>query len=411
MGLYTGSGLEIPYELIDQDIVFIAEDIPSIGYATYYLRKTRTARAKPDMKIGKDFLENEYLRVVLDAKTGNIASIFDKVNKKEILEQGKGGNVLEIFEDIPSEFDAWNIGYTGKEWKIEDVKSLSIKTQNPYRVSLRVERAFGDSTFTQDLTLLKGVPRLDIENTIDWKESHRLLKAAFNLAVKNDFATYEIPYGTIERAAVPKNSLDKAKYEVCGHTWIDLTDQSGTYGVSLLNDSKYGFDIKDSKMRITLLRAPKYPDPEADRGAHKFAYSIYPHKGDWREGQTFHKGYELNYPLRAMIGGSSGSTGRPESLSLVAASSPDIMITAVKKAEDSDHIVVRFFELHGKMVDAKLVFSKEPLRAAEADLIERPLRDVGFKGKTVLVPTRPHEIKTLLIRFKEDRPNRQNTGD
>jgi alpha-mannosidase len=226
------------------------------------------------------------------------------------------------------------------------------------------------------------------------------LKAAFNLGVKNDNATYEISYGTIQRAAVPKNSFDRAKFEVAGHKWIDLTDESGEFGVSLFNDSKYGFDVKNSKMRISLLRAPKYPDSEADIGKHKFTYSIYPHKGDWRDGGTYRRAYEMNYPLKTVIGQRGGSD-MDEVLSYVKCNNPEIMITALKKSEDSEDIILRFFETHGRKVDAEFTFAKNIVRIKETDLIERPLKNLTFNGNMVIIPTNPHEIKTLLIKFEK----------
>ncbi|MFC1563472.1 alpha-mannosidase [candidate division KSB1 bacterium] len=398
MGLYDTGGNEIAYELMDGEVAFIAENVPSTGYKTYYLRGKQKLKARSELKIGEDFLENEYMRVEINSESGNITSIFDKMNGREVIESGKEGNVLELFEDIPSQWDAWNIGYTGKEWRIEDVKNISVKNNDALKVSLRIEKEFSGSRYAQNLVLYKNSPRLDIENTVDWDESHRLLKAAFNLGVKNDFATYEISYGTIQRAAVPKNSFDRAKFEVSGHKWIDMTDESGEFGVSLLNDSKYGFDVKDSKMRITLLKAPKYPDPEADIGKHKFTYSIYPHKGDWREGETYRKGYELNYPLITVEGKRSGNT-KPEDFSFVKCDNPEIMITAVKKSEDSDDIIIRFFETHGKQVDTRLTFADNIVRVKETDLIERPLRNLHFSGNEITIATNPYEIKTILVKF------------
>ncbi|MFC1493056.1 alpha-mannosidase, partial [candidate division KSB1 bacterium] len=401
MGLFDPQGNEVPYELLDGEIAFIAEKIPSIGYKTFYLRGKKNRDVNSELKIGEDFLENEYLKVEIDPATGNITSIFDKKNSREALEPGKDGNVLELFEDIPSEYDAWNIGYTGNEWKIEDVKKISIKNDNSLKVALRIEKEFGNSKYAQNLILYKNSPRLDIENSVDWDEEHQLLKAAFNLGIRNDYATYEISYGTIQRAAVLKNSFDRAKFEVAGHKWIDMTDESGDFGISLFNDSKYGFDVKDSKMRISLLRAPKYPDPEADIGKHKFTYSIYPHKGDWREGESYRRAYEMNYPL-ITVTGKRGGAEMAEILSYVKCHNPEIMITAVKRSEDSDDIILRFFETHGNKVDAKFTFAKNIVRIKETDLIERPLKNLPFEGNEVVIPTDPHEIKTLLIKFEKN---------
>ncbi len=398
MGLFDSDGNEIPYIVLEGQISFIAEKIPSVGYKTYYLRTGRNRSLTSEMKVTDNTIENSSLIVTLDPTTGNIISLFDKKNNREVLEPGKQGNVLELLDDRPSQWDAWNIGFNGEMWEVNDVKKMSVKSNSPLKASIRIEKEFSSSQYAQELILYKDSPVLDIVTSVDWDEHRKFLKAAFNLNVKNDVATYEIPYGTIQRATIPKNSFDEAKTEVAAQKWIDLTDRSGDYGVSLLNDSKYGFDIKESKMRISLLKAPKYPDPNADIGKHKFTYSLYPHKGGWREADTFRKAYQLNYPLIARTGGRN--TGdMPEVLSYASTDQPEIIITVVKKSEDSDDIIVRFHETHGKQVNTTLKFNKSIVRVKETDLIERPLETLDFNGKEVTIPTKPYEIKTILVKF------------
>jgi len=399
IGLYDYQDNEIPYEIVDGEICFSGVEIPSVGYKTFYLKEGRTKRIKQGLKIGKDFLENEFLRIEINTDNGNIKRIYDKTNKKEVLEEGREGNILEAFEDIPDMYDAWNIGYTGKNWKIDNVKNIFIKTENPQKVVLRIIREYNKSTFAQDLVLNRGIPRLDIENSIDWNESHVLLKAAFNLNVKNEEATFEIPFGTIRRATIPRNKFEEAKFEVSGHKWIDLTDEDGDYGVSMLNDCKYGFDFKGSKMRITLLRSPKSPDPKADIGKHKFTYSIYPHNYGWKKGRTFNKAYELNYPMTARISPKKRNGNLLQEFSFIKVENPGIVVSAIKKAEDSDNIILRFYEIFGKDTDVKIIFNKKLKGVKETDLIERPIKDIKFIGKELIVKTKPYEIKTLLLEF------------
>lgn len=399
MELYDNKGKEVVYEVVDGEIYFTGESIPPLGYKTFYLREGNRKKAGHGVKITENSIENEYLKITVESETGNILSIFDKVNKREILEKDKGGNVLEAFEDIPSEWDAWNIGYTGEEWKIENVKNISVKSESPLKSVLSITREFNKSRFVQDLILYRRVPRLDIENRVDWNESNVMVKAAFNLNINSDYATFEIPYGTIKRAAIPKNKFDEAKFEVSGHKWIDMTDDNHSYGVSLLNDSKYGFDLKGSKIRITLLRSPKWPDPKADMGNHTFIYSIYPHKACWKEGKTFYRAYELNYPLIAKVGENSKRGSKKDEFSYVVTDNPNVIITAVKKAEDRESIILRFYEIHGKETDVKLIFNRSLKKVEETDLIERPLNDLNYSGNEVIVKTKPYEIKTLSIEF------------
>ena len=372
--------------------------VPAVGYKTYHLQTGLTREPKQVAQASKWKLKNKFFEITFDEKTGNIHSIKDLQQKREVL--AGPGNELQFFEDIPAQYDAWNIGYTGKEWRCTKPAKLELIEKGPLRAVIRVTRTFQDSRFVQEVTIYRNLPTIEFHNHVDWHESHVLVKAAFPLTVKNDRATFEIPYGWIERPTVPKTAADSAKFEVSAHKWIDLTDATGEYGVSLLNDCKYGFDIKGSTMRITLLRSPKNPDPEADMGEHTFVYALYPHKGDWQTARTHQLAYELNYPLIGHMTqrhvGQLSNTG-----SLVKfEGEPNIVLTTLKPAERRESLIIRLVEYYGKSGQISLTFPRRIRSAREVDLVEKSLPgQVAFSNSTLNVSLKPFEIKSIEIQL------------
>ena len=293
---------------------------------------------------------------------------------------------------------------------MQTADKVTLIENGPVRSVIRIEKsflsyakrhnsptyAFPSSFFIQDIILTAGVPRVDIRMQIEWWEEHKLLKVAFPVSVENKNATYEIPYAAIERPTTMNNNWEKARFEVSAQKWADLSDDS--YGISLLNESKYGYDIHDNVMRLTLLRSPLSPDPTADRGKHDFKYALYPHRGDWREGNSVRRGYEFNYPLEGVFAlEHEGSL--PSEFSLFESETENIIISAFKKAEDSNGIILRYYETFGKEVDAKIKFASHPKRISEVDLLEKNPKPVNFEDNTVLLPTGHFEIKSLLLEW------------
>ena len=258
---------------------------------------------------------------------------------------------------------------------------------------LRVVRRFNLSTITQDIILRSDARRVDFATHVDWRETERMLKAAFHPDVLASKATYEIQFGAIERPTHWNTSYDRARFEVCGHKWADLSE--GGYGVSLLNDCKYGYDIKDNVMRLTLLRAPNYPDPVGDKGEHDFVYSIYPHFGDWRVGDTVREAYQLNAPLAAGTG--SGAAAKLAPFGFVASSRPDVIVDTLKGAEDGDGLILRVYESQGARGDAEVDFGFALASAAECNLMEDYEHDVPVEGGRLRFYIKPYEIKTFRL--------------
>jgi len=402
--VYDNNDEEKRYQQNNDQLLFIAENVPQNGYKTYWLRKGKNKNNDNDLKIGPTFLENKFLLIRINPQNGNISRLYDKRAKREILATGKEGNILQFFEDKPDQFDAWNIGYTGKSWSCDKVRSIFIKEKGPVRAVLQVIRVFGNSTFTQDYTLYNNSQRLDIKTKADWHEQHILLKAAFPVNVDANFATYDIAYGSIQRTTQPCTPGEKAMFEVAAHKYIDLSRSD--YGVSLINDCKYGHDVKNNVMRITLLRSPLTPDPitrpegyqnpYADQGEHEFVYSIYPHTGDQIEANSVRRAYELNYPLKAFVTERHIGDWEPEK-SFITLDADNLILTVVKKAEDSDARVIRLYETHGKSAEAQLSFARPVQRAWKADLMENKKGELTVTEKTIPLKINPYEIYTLIV--------------
>jgi alpha-mannosidase len=266
----------------------------------------------------------------------------------------------------------------------------------PVRAVIRVVKKFQNSRFTQDIMLYPGVPRVDCAMQVDWHEKHILLKAAFPVSVSSRTASYEIPFGAIRRPTTRETPAEKAKFEVPALHWADLSD--GSYGVSILNESKYGYDTKDNVIRLTLLRSPAWPDPHADEGAHQFTYAIYPHKGGWEQAGTVRRGYELNVPLLVRVE-TSHAGSLPATKSFVSVDTPSVILAAMKKAEDDASLVLRLYAAGESVGETNLKLPRAITEAAETDLMERTTAPLTVQGDKIRLQFKPYEIKTVKVRF------------
>lgn len=380
-------------------LCFEAHEVPPIGYTAYKITKAEREvnNSFSTMTVTQDVMENEFFKINID-KNGNITGIYDKKEGREVLAEGGYGNMLQIFEDKPERESAWNIDleYQKKGWIINDVKSIEVKEISPIKGVLRISKAFNNSEIIQDITIYASTPRIDFYTQVEWQETEKLLKAAFEVDVLSPEATYEIAFGSIKRPTHWNTSWDKAKFEVPAHKWADLSE--GGYGVSILNDCKYGYDIKDNVMRITLLKAPVYPDPVADKGHHEFVYSLYPHKGDWINGNVVHAGYELNVPLTAICTKAGNSGKLPNSTSFLSIDRQNVIVDTLKAAEDGNGLIIRLYESSGIRGDVKINVSLDIDEVIECNLMEEDERPVSFEDGVISACFKPFEIKTL--RFK-----------
>jgi alpha-mannosidase len=232
---------------------------------------------------------------------------------------------------------------------------------------------------------------------VDWHEKHILLKVTFPLSAHSSKATYEIPYGSVERPTTRNTPAEQAQFEVPALQWADISDDK--HGFSLLNDCKYGYDAKGNVLRLSLLRSPEWPDPHADEGGHDFTYSMYPHGGTWREAQTVRRGFELNNPMLPVhVEKHQGAL--PAAYSFVEIESENVVLTAMKKAEDDDGVVLRFYEWAGKGSEVGIkVGPAHASSATETDLMEKASGELAVKEGKVSVATKPYEIKTVKMKF------------
>lgn len=380
-----------------RQLMFIAAEVPSLGYRVYWIRPGKTAQAPMlSLKVTEQSLENEYYRIVIDSKTGCMVSLFDKRHGREVLGSSSLGNLLQAFADGGNAWDFLGPHDQVENWNLTDVESISVLERGPMRSVVRVTRAWRSSHFVQDIVLYDGLERIDFPTRIDWHERHTCLKVAFPVSVVSDSAHYEIPFAAIARSTRNQTPEERAQYEVPALAWADLSDDG--YGVSLLNDSKYGYDIKGSLMRLTLLRSPTSPDPNADQGKHAFTYSLYPHARDWREASTVQRGYEVNCPL--LVVQASPHQGQwPSRQAFLEVEPPHVIAAVVKKAEASETWIVRLYESTGRKVAATLKFCWPMQEVVETDLLERKLEPIKVKSGKISFGLAPYEIKSLCVRF------------
>ncbi|HEU4636259.1 MAG TPA: glycoside hydrolase family 38 C-terminal domain-containing protein [Edaphobacter sp.] len=375
-----------------------ADDVPSLGYKVLHA----VAGDKPfktDVKASGTTMENSLLRVEVDPKTGCITSLFDKKTNFESIAKGACGNQLQTFADLPKQYDAWNIdpGTLDHMTPISEVDSVKMVEQGPMRAVIRVSRTWQKSKFVQDIQLYANSDTVDVINDIDWHETHVLLKAAFPLAASGPMATYEIPYGTIERPTTRNNSWEQARFEVPALRWADLGD--GNHGFSLLNEAKYGYDAVGNTLRLTLLRSPTSPDPDADRGHQHFSYALYPHAGSWKQAMTERRGYEYNYQLRAQQV-TSHQGALPLEHSYASVTPENVVLTALKKSEDDNALIFRVFEWAGKQGDVTFTVPAGATGATETNLMEKPTGSaLTVSGDKVTAHIHPYEILSVRVDY------------
>jgi len=412
LGLEEGSGNIIVAKILSLDpkskiaeILIPVNHVPALGYMVL---KVPVSSSKfgaghvstedlpgPHTRTGSFSISNQILRVSVDAKTGCIVSLFDKRSNSETLAPGACGNQLQFFKDTPKQYDAWNIDPGTLDQSPATIPEAESVDWTSDKDAIQVTSTWQNSKFVQTISL-KG-DQVDIENDIDWHESHVLLKAAFPLAATSNFATYEIAYGAIDRPTTRNNSWEQAQFEVPAMRWADLGD--GKHGLSVINNTKYGYDAVGNLLRLTLLRSPKWPDPDADMGHHHFHYALYPHAGTWKDALTVRHGYEYNYPLTAVVT-TAHAGSLPAQHSFASVTPENVVLTAVKKAEDANGLIFRVYEWAGKSATAEFRVPSGATSATVTNLIETPEGSpLKVKGDLVKVPIHPYEILTIRVDY------------
>ncbi|MBM3464294.1 MAG: alpha-mannosidase, partial [Armatimonadetes bacterium] len=371
----------------------VSFEVPAVGVATVM----EAALGVSDLVVEERLLENQFFRLILD-ECGEIASLWDKRHDREVLDLRAycRGNALLAFEDRPMAWDAWDVDifYQDKMYPWREMASLHVVERGPLRAGVEIRRVMAagrQSEIRQRILLHRDVPRIDFQNRVDWRERQTLLKVAFPVAVNALRATYDIQFGNVERPTHWNTSWDWARFEVCAHKWADLSE--GDYGVSLLSDCKYGWDIRGNVMRLTLLKGSVSPDPVADLGVHAFTYSLLPHAGDWRAGETVRHAYELNVPVRVAQGTGDASVR----FSLFEVDAPNVILETVKKAEDGDALIVRLYEAYNQRGTATLRCGLPIASARRVNLMESDPdgEDPLLAESALRFEYRPYEIITL----------------
>ncbi len=339
----------------------------------------------PAVSASNTLLENEHLRVAF-SENGDLVSVYDKTAGREALLLGQTGNTLAVYEDGG---DAWDFA---SDYAAAPPAHFMLTDAEAYidgpKAVLKQTRTFGASTLTQEISLTAGSRRLEFHTQVDWQEDNRMLRTAFPLAVNTDVARCEIQFGSIARPTTRNTSWDAAKYEVCGHKWVDLSETG--YGVALLNDCKYGHSVQDGALALTLLRSPSGPDPVADRATHEFTYALLPHTGDCAAGGVVREAYALNVPLRV-------TTGAAPLPPLLRVDAPNVIVDTVKKAEDGAALIVRLYEASGAAASVTVDFSFTPGRVSRVDLMEENPQPLEITKNAVAFPVLPFEIITLRV--------------
>ncbi|WP_414517071.1 alpha-mannosidase [Nostoc sp. PCC 9305] len=416
--IYDASGNQLVSQLSEPStLLFLATEIPPVGYRIFWLSPSLSTtdemnRVSPSSPaLFPDWiLENEFLRVVIDPDTGDLSSVFDKTYQREVL--SGAGNQLQAFKDSGQYWDAWNIdpNYAQHPLPSTNLQSIQWLEQGPVQSRVRVLRQLGESEFCQDYILQAGSSLLNIATTVNWQENHVLVKAAFPLNIEADFATYEIPCGAIRRPTKPQTPAEQAKWEVPALRWADLTaedTQTNTtipnrYGVSLLNDCKYGYDSKPNQLRLTLLRSSNWPDSEADRGFHEFKYTLYPHAGSWESAHTVRRGYELNIPLQVIfnwpLAQSSATTNSTiEGVSFLDLSAENLILMALKPSEDDpQQLILRCYESHGETAELSLQSDLGLNLGNPVDLLERST-STEFSSQQQILMIQPWKIANFKV--------------
>jgi alpha-mannosidase len=398
--VYGPDGKEVPAQLSSGKVLFVA-NVPSVGFAVYYIVPADDG-SSGELKATESSLENERYRVTID-KNGDVSSIFDKQIKRELL---SAPIRLAISTDNPRQWPAWNMDFEDEQRAprsfVGGVSKIRVVENGPARVAIEVERETEDSKFVQTISLSAGDAgnRVEFRNAIDWKTKQANLKATFPLAAANKLATYNWDIGTVQRP-----NAEERQFEVASHQWIDLTDQSGSYGATILTDCKNGSDKPDDNtLRLTLIRTPGtrggFPDQGTqDMGRHDIVFGLAGHSNGWRDAGTDWQAYRLNQPLIAFTGSKHpGALGK--SFSLLRISNDRVRVLALKKAELTDEVIVRLVEMDGKPAEnVRLNFAGAVSAAREVNGQEQPVGPASVDNGALITSFSPYQPRTFAVKL------------
>lgn len=389
--VYNPLGFERSDIIILDGKSYEVSNIPAFGWKVI----------KPENKESKIMIngkkaENSFFVLELD-DFGRISRLYDKRNDREVLTAPC--NEIQIFEDMPLLYENWEISktYKSKCKTLKDICDIDV-IDNGCRKGFKISRKYYNSTINQYIYLYDNIERIDVENQIDWHEQKQLVKIAFPFNVHTNHATYEVQFGSVERNNHSNTSWDMAKFETCGHKWVDMSEYG--YGISLLNDCKYGFSTEENVLKLTAIKCGTYPNEEADQGLHSFTYSIYPHTGDFRNGKTVQMAYSLNKPLKIAEKGANTDGILPEVFSLISVDCDNVIIDTIKQCEDDDSIIIRIYDAYNCKSHPTIKFGFDVEKAYLCDLLENIEEELVVNGNIIKLNVNNFEIVTLKVTTK-----------
>lgn len=378
-------------KLADGKTAFFAEGIPALGHKVYYYA---AGNAKEHTAQWDSRFENDFYEVVFNEEM-EIISLIEKQTGKQFIQEGKKANELVTYEDRPMNWDNWDVDvyYKKKPYYRDSVSEVKVVEDGDVRKTLEIVKTFADSVVTQRIHLYYAIPRIDFETHADWKEHNVLLRVNFPVDVNTRKAAFEIQFGNVERETTNNNSWDTAKFETCAHKWADLSEDNN--GISLLNDCKYGYGVKEGNLSMTLIKAGTYPNANADIGEHNFTYAIYPHAGRWQDAQTVEMAYNLNVPPVVVL--QDENDGVQDAAGFMTCDAGNCFVEVLKRAEDGNGTIIRMYENKNRHTKARLHFGRRITEAYECNLMEENETRIPVKQQQIEVVFKPYEIKTFRI--------------
>lgn len=376
------------YAQFDEKTIYV-ENIPSKGYTLI-----KSYNDTNTVKLVDKIVKTSYFDVKFD-NNWQIISIYDKVNDREVVPNGTIANEFRLYADYPDDFDAWNWEkYSNEEWKTLDTISSIETIQDGARFGIKIERKFYKSSIIQKIWFYDNLNRIDFDTIVNWHEQHKMLKVAFPVDINANKATFDIQFGSIERPTHYNTSWEQAKYEVCAHKYVDISDNG--FGISLLNDCKYGHDVHEGVIQLSLLRSTTEPNEVADIGEHKFIYSLCTHAGTLFESNTIEQAYILNNPL--IIAKPKGKENSlPTNYSLLKIDKKNIICETVKLAENDNSIIMRLYECNNKKSKANICFGFDVVRVELVNMLEEKVKSLDIKNNNLELIFNGFEIITLKI--------------
>ena len=387
--LEDGAGRRYPVQQTAAGAVAYLENLPAKGYVT--LRRAEGQAPSPFLRRDDFHLETPYYSVTLDSK-GRFASLLDKEHDRELMKPGTLGNLLRVYEDKPIYYDNWDIDryYTEKHYDVEDLHALAWTEDGPVQTTLELCYGFCGCTLRQRIHFYANTRRIDFETVVDWKLHQHLLKAEFPLDIHTDEATFDVQFGNVTRKVHTNTSWDKARFESCGQKWMDYSE--GHYGVSLLNDCKYGHSVLEGVVALTLIKSGVEPNPNADVETHRFTYALYPHGETWKQAGTVQESYKLNQPAYVLPAGTPGKT-----YSYAAVDKSNVILETVKQAEDGQGTILRLYECENARTKFTLTVPPTTTQACITNLLEEPQQPLTVTNGQIPCTIHPYEILTIRI--------------